>query len=441
VKIEFNYEPRKEFMPYHNRHQRWSAIVAHRRCGKTVAAINDIIARASYTKKENARFAYIAPFYKQAKDVAWQYLKDFVGDAAVKTWEADLRVKLFNGAWITLYGADNPDSLRGLYHDGVILDEYGDCRPSLWPEVVLPTLVDRKGWALFIGTPKGKNHFSDICDRAKSEEGWYFDELKVSDTKIIDEEELEEMRSQMTEDQYQQEMECSFDAAVQGTYYAGILNSMEGKGQRGLVEYDPEQKVNVACDLGFTDSSALWFWQYKPDGIALIDYEEHNSQPLQFYFDLLDYKHYDYDTIWLPHDAKAKTLQTGRSTIEQFLLMDYPVRIAPKLSIQHGIDAARMVLPMCHFDEEHTSEGWDCLKLYRRNYDEVKKVFVDRPLHDWTSHGADAFRYLSLVCRNRMKLPEAKKEAIVLKQEPIGYTLKGLFEERDKVLSMNRRRI
>ena len=130
--IELAYEPREQFLPLHSRQQRWACLVVHRRGGKTVATINEMIARASYTNKKNARYAYIAPFYRQAKDVAWVYLKEFGGDAIVKIRESELRVELFNGSWITLYGADNPDALRGLYLDGAVLDEYGDSRPSLW---------------------------------------------------------------------------------------------------------------------------------------------------------------------------------------------------------------------------------------------------------------------------------------------------------------------
>ena len=160
--IVLPYEPRPHFIPFHQRSARWAAIVAHRRCGKTVGCINDTIAKALYNRKKNPRYGYIAPTYRQAKEIAWQYLKDDARPVVKKIREAELSIELINGAKVSLFGADNPDSLRGLYFDGVILDEFGDMRPSLWGEVILPTLVDRKGWAVFIGTPKGKNHFYDI---------------------------------------------------------------------------------------------------------------------------------------------------------------------------------------------------------------------------------------------------------------------------------------
>jgi hypothetical protein len=429
------YEPRKQFVPFHNRSQRFSSLVCHRRAGKTVACVNDLVAKALHTSKKNARYAYIAPFYRQAKDVAWTYLKEAVGELATKVREADLRIELPNGAWITLYGADNPDALRGLYFDGVILDEFGDCRPALWAEVVLPTLLDRKGWAVFIGTPKGKNHFHTMNERAKQEDSWYQLTMKASESGIISQEDLEEIRRQMTEDQYNQEMECSFEAAVLGTYYASTIALMENQGKMGDVPYDPDYPVSAASDLGFTDSTAWWFWQTTPTGINIIDYEEHSGEHVDFYVDMLKGKSYRYDNIWLPHDAKAKTVATKRSTIEQFTdaftNTDTNVYIVPKLALQHGIDAARKILPQCRFDKVACYDGIEALRAYRRQYNEVAKQFSKTPVHDWASNGADAYRYFSLVTLEQLR-PE-QNEATVQQPliKPAEYTLNQLFKDNE----------
>jgi hypothetical protein len=207
--VAFKYEPREQFKPLHQRKTRWACMVCHRRAGKTVSSVNELVLRALLTTKKNARYAYIAPLYRQAKDVAWVYLKEAVKEFTSKVRESGLRVELPNGAWITLYGADNPDALRGLYFDGVVLDEYGDTRPSLWGQVILPTLADRKGWALFIGTPKGKNHFYQIYKRSQEESGWFTLTLKASTSGILDPDELLEMKAQMTPEEFEQEMECS----------------------------------------------------------------------------------------------------------------------------------------------------------------------------------------------------------------------------------------
>ncbi len=311
--------------------------------------------------------------------------------------ESDLRVTLPNDATITLYGADNPDALRGLYFDGIILDEYGDMRPTLWGEVVLPTLLDRRGWATFIGTPKGKNHFYQMFKRAKGENNWFSFVLKASESRLLSNEDLAEARREMTEDQYLQEMECSFEAAVPGTYYANILTKYDDTEMFGTQKHDPNLPVLVAADLGFSDSTAFWFWQMDERGPRIIDYEEHNGQPLSFYFEMLQEKNYNYDTIWLPHDARAKSFQTGRSTIEQFLDMGFPCNIVPKLSVQHGIDAARKMLPSVRFDADKCYKGIEALRAYRRQYNEKTQQYADRPLHDWASNGSDAFRYFALV--------------------------------------------
>lgn len=385
------------------------------------------------------------------------YLKEATMDSAVKVKESELSVELFNGAKISLYGADNPDALRGIYLDGVVLDEFGDCRPSLWAEVILPTLTDRKGWATFIGTPKGKNHFFQIREMArKNPEDWYYMSMKASQSGILPRTELDMVQELMSEAQYAQEYECSFEAAVMGTYYAHMISQMEtgtikdqsAKPQIGVVQYDPDFPVSVSQDLGYTDSTALWFWQTRPDGIAVIDYEEHHSQPLPFYFDLLESKKYEYETIWLPHDAKAKSLQTGRTTVEQYLAQKdgegrqkYPVRVVPRQDLQHGIDAVRFILPYCYIDQAKCTEGIEALRAYRRSYNEVTKAFSPSPAHDWSSHGSDAFRGMALVAQERIKtkgVSELLSEGGIW--QPPKYNLNDLFSEREKPV-FNRNRI
>lgn len=432
---ELDYEPRKQFLPFHQRDKRWSAIVAHRRAGKTVACVNELVIRALYTTKKNPKYAYIAPFYAQAKNIAWEYLKEaampFV--ASMKdVRESDLSVKLITGATIRLYGADNIDALRGIYLDGVVLDEFGDCRPGLWAEVILPTLSDRKGWATIIGTPKGKNTFFHMLEKAKQNpDDWYYAELKASETGIVDPDELASLKAQMTDAQYEQEMECSFSAPVLGTYYAGLIQTLERKGQiyNQAADYDPEFPVFVAMDLGYKDSTAIWFWQPRPDGYAIIDYEEAHSQPLSYYYDLLDGKPYEYDTIWLPHDAKAKTLQTGRSTIEQMVDHGYPCQIVPFLKVQQGIDAARLILPDCYFSKL-SEMGVEGLRAYRRKYNDMSKTFSDTPLHDWASNPADGFRYLALVCETQGRKTQGQKTGVDILR-PAEYTLDDLFSDRE----------
>lgn len=442
--FRLDYTPRDQFLPFHQRAKRWAALVCHRRAGKTVACIHEAVIRALYTNKKSARYAYIAPYYKQAKDVAWQYLKEATQGLAIETRESDLRVILPKGQWITLYGADNPDALRGIYLDGVILDEFGDCRPSLWAEVVLPTLADRKGWAVFIGTPKGKNHFYEIVQRSIQEENWMSMTLKASESGILDQEELIEMKALMDDAQYAQELECDFTAAVKGTYYAAIIQRMEVEGRIANKPdlYDPMQPVSASMDLGRKDSTAVWFWQEHTGEINIIDYAEMSGEIIEDHIKMFHSKPYKLEKLWVPHDAVAHTVQTRRSSIEQFQDANFPVAKVPQLGRQQGIDAARLMLPLCNIDAKRCHAGIEALRSYRREFNELTKAYRDTPLHNWASDGADSFRYLSLVAnQKRGTLPKPVQPK--LSNEPVRYSLDDLYESQSsgKVLSIARRRI
>lgn len=451
--IQLNYTPREQFIPFHQRELRNALMVCHRRMGKTVACIGDLVTRALHTQKPNARFGYVAPFRQQAKEIAWVYLKDMTNGIRVEApRESELRVKLPNGAWITLYGADNPDGLRGLYFDGLILDEFGDMKPSLMGEVILPCLSDRQGFLVIIGTAKGRNQFFEYHKKAQKESDWFYMMAKASETGLIPQAELDRLRLTMGEEQYAQEMECDFEAALPGRYYAELINTLKERGQ--LVEddslFEADQKVHVAADVGLRDSTAWWFWQPRPDGIAVIDYYENDGKFVDHYLGMLKEKGYEYHQIWLPHDAKAKTLATRRSTVEQFAAPAtvrpdiynesdrLPIRIVPKLGKQHGIDAVRLVLPKCYFDMSRCEHGVDALRSYRRLYNEAHQAYSDEPLHDWASNGADAFRYLSLVADKSVAMDT--EQAAIARFNQVGtaappagagYTLDELWRDNE----------
>ena len=428
--IQLAYTPREQFVDFHQRDQRFAAMVVHRRAGKTVAAINDLVIKAIRSTKHNPQYAYVAPYYSQAKSIAWTYLKDATRDFAVEMRESELLVRLPNNATIRLFGADNPDTLRGLYFDGIVLDEFGDFRPKLYGEVILPTIADRQGWLLAIGTPKGKNNaFYQICQKAKYEDAWYFKELKASQSKILPQSELDNMKAQMSEEQYEQEFEVSFSAALIGTYYSAQIAQAERDGRIDKkYDYDPSFPVNVAADIGISDSTVMWFWQSRPDGICVFDIHYNNAQPLQHYVDTLRHKRYEYQKVWLPHDARARSLQTGKSTVEQMLESGLPIDIVAKLKVQHGIDAVRATLPTMYFNPR-VEYGIEALRVYRRKYDEINKVFLQTPLHDWASDFADAFRYMCLVA-NKDK-PTAVSQDGYTEIKANTYTLDDLFKANE----------
>jgi hypothetical protein len=412
-RIVIPYSPRPQFQDFHNRTQRWSIGVAHRRAGKTVARVNDLIRAALLCDKPDPRFAYVAPYYAQAKDVAWGYVKQFTsGIPSVQTNESELRVDLPNGGRVRLYGADNYERMRGIYLDGVVLDEYGDMDPRAWPEVIRPALSDRKGWADFIGTPKGRNHFCEMYESAKQDSEWFTQMLKASETGIVDPEELADARKSMTEDQYEQEYECSFQAAVIGAYYGREMTQAEKDKRIRPVPWEPKVKVHTAWDLGIGDSTAIWMAQVVGKEIRVIDYYESSGVGLDHYAKVLQAKPYVWGDHLLPHDAEVKELGTGKSRVETLDSLGVKVRVIPAQSVEDGINAARLMIPRCWFDSVKCQRGIEALRQYRRDYDEKLKNFKSRPLHDWTSHAADAFRYLALGLREEKpkswKQPDVK---------------------------------
>lgn len=386
-------------------------LVAHRRCGKTVACINDIIARALNCPFEHGRYAYVAPFLAQAKEVAWEYLKRFALPATADKNESELWVELANGARIRIHGADNPDRLRGAYLDGVVLDEYADMRPSVWGEVIRPMLADRKGWGTFIGTPKGRNEFFLIADRAVADRNWYSAVLRASETGLLPAGELEDARADMTPEQYAQEFECSFDAAIVGAYYGKDIAEAERAGRIRDVAYDKAVPVHTAWDLGWGDSTAIWFFQVAGNEIHVIDHYEASNEKLDHYLGVLKDRGYEYGMDFVPSDAKVHELIAGRTRVEYLSDRGRTLRVVRKHTVEDGINAARMTLPRCLFDKERCAEGLEALRQYRTEFDEKTRAFKDNPRHDWTSHTADAFRYLAMGWRE-VEQPDRPKDPL-----------------------------
>jgi hypothetical protein len=399
------YEARQQFVPFHERDQRFACIVTHRRAGKTVACVHELQRSALTSSLVRPRFAYIAPFVRQAKAVAWDYLRAAVAPlrtAGATVHESELRVDYPGGGQVRLYGADNPDALRGIYLDGVVLDEYADMDPRVWSEIIRPALVDRRGWAVFIGTPKGRNGFFELWRRSQAEDDWFSMMLKASDTGLIPASELALARRDLSEEQYAQEFECSFDAAVVGSYYGKQLLRAETDKRIGNVPYEPTAMVWTAWDLGIRDATAIWFAQVIGREIRIIDYYEASGVDLGHYVREINARPYVYAGHILPNDVQVREQGTGKSRLEVLQSLGVKnITLAPPLRIEDGINAVRMFIPKCWFDEGKCQRGFDALKLYRSDYDDKLQVLRPGPVHDWTSHAADAFRYLATTLDRR----------------------------------------
>lgn len=398
---------------------RFGVVVCHRRMGKTVLAVNQLIRSAVTCKLERPRFGYLAPTYTQGKATSFDYFKHYSDPIQGRSInQSELRVDFPNGGQVRIYGADNPDSLRGLYFDGVVLDEFGMHPNKTYSEVVAPTLVDRGGWALFMGTPNGRNAFWDIAQHAKDREksgdpNWFFREYKASETGLLDASYLAQARQIMTPDEYAQEFECSFEAAVKGAIYAKEMEAARQAGRVTNVPYDPALPVDTDWDLGIGDAMAIWFSQSTRSGeVRLIDYHEASGEGFPYYARMMHERGYTYGKHWAPHDIQVRELSSGRSRLEVAAAQGIKFEVTPRLhsntagEVEEGIHAARMLFARCWFDAEKCKAGLEALMHYRRDYNERLSEFKATPVHDWASHGADAFRGLAV----RHQVPvEAKR--------------------------------
>jgi len=411
--VSTGYTPRPLQQILHTSFKRFNVIVCHRRFGKTHLALNEMIDKAFRNSKKNPQYAYIAPTYGQAKRVAWDLLKDYLkAIPGVTVNEADLRIDIARPSTgdrlrFLLLGAENPGAVRGIYLDGAVLDEYAEMNPEIFNLVVRPALSDRLGWALFIGTPKGQNQFYDMYNYAlhgHPEKGiphdpeWFGAIYRASETGLIPVPELESARALMSPEEYEQEFECSFTAALVGAYYGKEMEKAEQTGRVLDLEYDPSMPVTTYWDLGMDDAMTVWFVQnLRGREIRILEYMEETGMGFPWWSKQLQDKGYVYDAHILPHDGAVREIGTGVSRLEtlQKLQRGIKIRIAPKQDLMDGINASRLLLAKCYFDRVKCARGIKAMKSYERAWDSKNKVFQSRPKHNWASHGADAFRTMA----------------------------------------------
>ena len=400
MKVEIPYTPRPLQAELHNSldKYRFAVLSCHRRFGKTVCMLNHLIRAALQNKLKNPRYAYIAPTYKQAKAIAFDYLKMFAGAIPGTTFnETELRCDLPNGSRITLLSSEAGDSLRGLFLDGVCIDETAQIEPKLWNEIIRPALSDRKGFCYFIGTPAGMgNLFYELYQYALGDPKWMTYIAKASETNIIDQEELDAAKAQMGDTKYRQEFECDWIANIEGSIYGDIVKNLEERKQLTRITYDPSLEVHTAWDLGVDDSTAIVFFQRLGNSILVIDYYENNREGLPHYVQVIKDKDYIYGEHFAPHDIEVTEFSTGKTRLDVAYQLGVRFRILPKLPLEDGIHSTKMVLPRCWFDIENTKPLIDALRQYHRKYNEKIKMFSNKPVKDWSSHACDAARYMAI---------------------------------------------
>ena len=373
--------------------KRNSIVIAHRRAGKTVCVVAECIRQAFGCPHWEPQVAYIAPTAKQARNVAWHYFVWMLtGVPGVTFRRHELVIELPNGGRILFASGEGYDRLRGMYLDFALVDEGADCPEAMIDEVLRPALADRKGKLCLIGTVKGRNAFYQQYEAALEDPDWFAAKFLPEDTNVIPLDELEYLKRQMSDDSYKQEMLCDPDAAVRGAYYGKLL--ADNLDKQTNVPLDPGLGVTVGMDLGIADSTAVWFAQLHRGGeIRLLDYREY--QNTGFIQIIKELRQAYTITRWVgPHDLAVREYTSGQSRLDAARDLGVHFEVAPRMPVIDGIEAVRRALPRCFFDKTKCKQGLESLSLFRSQYDETKRVLSRNPLHDYTSHGADAMRYL-----------------------------------------------
>lgn len=434
ITLPNNWSPRPKQAPlwdYLRSGGKRAAVCWHRRFGKDDVSLH-FTAIAAHERVGS--YWHLLPEQAQARKAIWTQVNPHTGQRRIdeafpvalrrRTNDQEMFIEFLNGSTWQIAGSDNYNSLVGSSPCGIVFSEYALANPASWA-YLRPILRENGGWAIFISTPRGKNHFYHMVELAKTEPGWFTETLTVEATQAIDPlalaADLRELQAEHGETYgrsiWMQENYCSFDAAIPGAFYADSLDRLQLHGQIVEFEHNPAQPVFTAWDLGRTDDTAIWFYQFRGQEIDVIDYWAKNgceihhpahpeSSLVHILLDKATQFGYRYAQHWLPHDARPRRLgMGGKSILQQFhdARLRHPTlgtfAIVPKLDIQEGIQAARKTFQHVRFHQTRCALGLQALRHYHRTWDAEKKMYQDHPVHDWSSHGADAWRYLSLSWR------------------------------------------
>ena len=389
-----------------------AAVVWHRRCGKDSCCLQ-LSAVASQMRV--GTIWHMLPTLKQGRRVVWDGIdrdgRRMIDQAFPKEMRqldnpinnSDMQIRMRNGSIYQVVGSDNYDSLVGTNPVGVIFSEYAVADPKAW-DYIRPILAENGGWALFIYTPRGKNHGKKLFDMAQGNSRWFHSLLTIEDTfrpdgtHVISPEIIAEERAEgMAEEKILQEYFCSFDAGMEGAFYTMELNIADQEGRIGHFPHDPGKQVQTWWDIGFRDATSVIFTQRGDDGKPIvIDYTEGRNKALDQWIRDIRSLPYDYDEHNGPHDLENTDFTTGKTRREFADALGFSFEIVAKIPVQDGIDATRALIRTARFNEPKVGRLLDGLYSYRREYDDRLQMFRDKPYHDWASHPADAMRYLSV---------------------------------------------
>lgn len=401
IELPYGYVPRDYQLPlweYLQSGGKRAVAIWHRRAGKDLSALNLLLTMAV---QRTGLYWHLLPTYQQGRKIVWDgYTKDgrpfldYIPPELIRTANnTEMKVELETGSTYQVVGCDDVDRLVGANPVGCIFSEYSLQDPDAW-NYIRPILAENGGWAIFIYTPRGRNHGWDMYQMAEVNENWFCQRLTVDDTNAVDQAIIQEDRdSGMPEEMIKQEYYCSFDAALVGSYYGDLMEKAAEEGRIARFSYDPRFPVTTAWDLGVHDSMAASFVQCVDGRFRFIDYMEDNGKGFEFYAQQLKERGYVYDEHLAPWDIGHRELSGGGKS-RQEVALNYGLRFRanPKIPISEGINAVRQILNRCEFDEIRCRRLINALKEYRKEWDSKKKIFRDRPEHDWTSHPATTIK-------------------------------------------------
>lgn len=415
--------PRKQFRGFLETTARWCCLVVHRRGGKTYSSLQKLLYRAlTHTRPgPPTRYAYIAPTQAQAKDIAWGYLKAFTWRIpGIETNESELKITFPDGMMIRLYSGDNYERMRGLYFDGVVIDEPEDIDPMAWPSVIRPCLSDYQGWAIWIGTIKGKKgQWQRYIDGSK-DPGWFTLLLKASESGIIPDAELEDIRKSTPQDIYEQEFECNPNIGRPGAIYAKELSEAQAQGRVRAFNADKGALVHTTWDLGSPENTSVVYFQRVGPWLYILDHDKGLRLTTAERVAHMLAKGYAYGSHCLPHDGASKR-PGGLSFAEELASAGLEnVCVIPRTDDpERRINRMWDMFPNIYFNSPKTSALLESLEAYRRKEETASGAIRSEILHDWASHDADAFGYIAeaemagIISANLTRLGEASPRSKV----------------------------
>mgnify|MGYP003145316764 CR=1 FL=1 len=420
IRLPYQFEPREYQLPVLRALDdgiKRAVCVWHRRSGKDKTFINHI-AKSMY--KRVGAYYYLFPTYKQAKKVIWngmdrdgfKFTDHFPKEIRKRVDSTDMLIETKNSSIFQLIGTDDIDRVMGVNPLGCVFSEYSLQNPAAW-DYIRPILAENNGWAAFIYTPRGKNHGYSLLELARTyPKTWYSEVLTVEDTSaipihILEQEKREIISKDGNDALYQQEYMCNFEVPIQGAYYAQQLMLADEEGRIAGVPHDTATEVHTAWDLGIDDSMSIWFFQVAGRELHFINYFESSGEGISYYIKYLKNKKYVYGTHYAPHDIKVRELTTGRSRLETAKSLGINFEVVAKLALEDGIEACRNMLNRCWFDKEKCDRGLSALRSYHKEWDEENQIFRLKPKHDWSSHGADAFRTFGVGFKEKVEAQSA----------------------------------